>query len=153
MSNKIDIKLDIDPEKIKEVAKNKQLHEIISFLYEECSRNAEFKKLDQYNQMVLVEQIFVLKFTKFPAKIQLAAALALIEEDKEFNKLQTYQEKNEIRGMIKNIGINIKLDDKGEFIYSDHIIESAKELYKRIKNDRICKTLIGQEQFEKLELV
>lgn len=153
MNNNIDIKLDIDPEKIKEVAKNKQLHEIISFIYEECSHNPEFNKLDQYDQMVLVEQFFVLKFTNFPAKIQLAAALALIEEDEGFNKLQSYQEKNEIRGMIKNIGVNIKQDDSGNFVYNEHVIESTKELYKRTKNERVCKTLISPAEFDKLKLI
>lgn len=150
MSNNIDIKLDIDPEKIREVAKNKQLHEIISFIYEECSHNPEFNKLDQYEQMVLVEQFFVLKFTNFPAKIKLAAALALIEEDEGFNKLQSYQEKNEIRGMIKNIGVNIKQDDFGNFVYNEHVIESVKELYNRTKNERVCKTLIGPDNFKKV---
>jgi hypothetical protein len=147
----MEIKLDLDTEKLKAVAdKNKQLHEILSFLYEEFMKNEDFKSLDQYNQMVLVEQAFVVNFTSFPAKIQLAAALALIEEDEEFNKLQSYQEKNEIRGMIKNIGVNIKLNSyTGEFVYSDEIINIAKALYKRIPNKRIIETLIGEENFKK----
>lgn len=149
MSNKIDIKLDINPEKIKEVAKTKQLSDIFTFIYEEFSKNPDWKSLDEYSQMVLAEQAFIINFTKFPARVQLAAALALIEEDETFAKLDI-AEKNEIRGMIKNIGVNIKIDDKGDFIYSDHIIESAKELYKRIKSERICKTLIGPEEFAKL---
>jgi hypothetical protein len=147
----MEIKLDLDTEKLKAVAdKNKQLHEILSFLYEEFMKNEDFKSLDQYNQMVLVEQAFVVNFTSFPAKIQLAAALALIEEDEDFNKLQSYQEKNEIRGMIKNIGVNIKLNSyTGEFVYSDEIINIAKALYKRIPNKRIIETLIGEENFKK----
>lgn len=147
----INIDLNLDSEKIKEVAKNKQLHEIISFIYEECQKNELFNKLDQYNQMVLTEQIFVLNFTNFPAKIQLAAALALIEENEDFNNLQSYQEKNEIRGMIKNIGVNISIDNySGEFIYNEHVLQSTKELYNRIKAKNVCEILIGQENFAKL---
>lgn len=147
----MEIKLNLDPEKLQAVAnKNKQLHEILSFIYEEFMKNEDFKKLDQYDQMVLVEQTFVMNFTNFPAKIQLAAALALIEEDEMFSQLQSYQEKNEIRGMIKSIGVNIKLDAyTGEFIYSDEVIDTAKALYKRIPNNRIIETLIGAENFSK----
>ena len=149
--NSINIDLNLDSEKIKEVAKNKQLHEIISFIYEECQKNELFNKLDQYNQMVLTEQIFVLNFTNFPAKIQLAAALALIEENEDFNNLQSYQEKNEIRGMIKNIGVNISIDKySGELIYNEHVLQSTKELYNRIKAKNVCEILIGQENFAKL---
>lgn len=147
----MEIKLNLDPEKLQAVAnKNKQLHEILSFIYEEFMKNEDFKKLDQYDQMVLVEQTFVMNFTNFPAKIQLAAALALIEEDEMFSQLQSYQEKNEIRGMIKNIGVNIKLDAyTGKFIYSNEVINTAKALYKRIPNNRIIETLIGAENFSK----
>ena len=147
----MEIKLNLDPEKLQAVAnKNKQLHEILSFIYEEFMKNEDFKKLDQYDQMVLVEQTFVMNFTNFPAKIQLAAALALIEEDEIFSQLQSYQEKNEIRGMIKSIGVNIKLDAyTGEFIYSNEVIDTAKALYKRIPNNRIIETLIGAENFSK----
>jgi hypothetical protein len=147
----MEIKLNLDPEKLQAVAnKNKQLHEILSFIYEEFMKNEDFKKLDQYDQMVLVEQTFVMNFTNFPAKIQLAAALALIEEDEMFSQLQSYQEKNEIRGMIKSIGVNIKLDAyTGKFIYSNEVIDTAKALYKRIPNNRIIETLIGAENFSK----
>lgn len=147
----MEIKLNLDPEKLQAVAnKNKQLHEILSFIYEEFMKNEDFKKLAQYDQMVLVEQTFVMNFTNFPAKIQLAAALALIEEDEMFSQLQSYQEKNEIRGMIKSIGVNIKLDAyTGEFIYSNEVIDTAKALYKRIPNNRIIETLIGAENFSK----
>lgn len=148
MSNTIDIKLDINPEKIKEVAKSKQLSEIFTFIYDEFSKNPDWKSLDEYSQMILAEQAFIINFTKFPARIQLAAALALIEEDEAFSKLDIV-EKNEIRSMIKNIGVSIKNDDKGEFIYDNNIIELAKELYKRIDNERVCKTLIGPEEFAK----
>lgn len=143
-----DIKI---PDSVKEAAKEKKLHEIISFIYAEFGKNKEWDNLDQYSQSVLVEQCFVINFTNFPAKIQLAAALALLEEDETYNKLESYTDKNALRSLIKRAGTSITVDDKGEFVYNEDVINSLKEFYKQVPNDKIVNTLLGEEGTKKLQ--
>ena len=149
-SIKLDLKIDVD--KIKEFRRKnvKRLEEVLSFIYESFATSEVWAKLEPFQQYCLVEQVFLMYFATFASRIQCAAALAALEEDKYYTS-KDIDGKMKIRSSIKELALNMKeLAKKKGFTISQENAKSAKKLIEDGLNKKIIAILFGEELYQKI---